>query len=227
MTDKSAIRVVILDDHGLFYTAVAAWLGNEAPDVRVSYSGDDLDAALAAARDSDVVLLDLDLGANSPPVASLVRSFNDAGARVLVVSALGSAKVIRAAMAAGALGFLTKHADMADLLAGIRAVAAGEVHLTRDLASALAEEPAEVPDFSAQQIRALRLYASGMKEVSVARAMGVRPSTAHEYIKRVKAKYASVHRPVSTRDELRQAAAEDGLLGGDSVPGGPDSEGLA
>lgn len=219
MTDISAIRVVVLDDHALFHTAVSAWLANEAPDVTVCYSGDALPLALAAAREADVVLLDLDLGSQSPPVATLVRSFNEAGAHVLVVSALGSARVIRAAMNAGALGFLTKHAEMTDLLDGIRTVATGDVHLTRDLATALTEEPGEVPDFSEQQIRALRLYASGMTEASVARAMGVQQSTAHEYIKRVKAKYAGVHRTVRTRDELRQAAAEDGLLGGDSVPG--------
>ena len=56
------VKVVILDDHALFYQALVAWLEANEPDIEVAYAGEDWNRALAVAPDCDVVLLDLDLG---------------------------------------------------------------------------------------------------------------------------------------------------------------------
>jgi DNA-binding NarL/FixJ family response regulator len=209
---EAAIRVVILDDHALFHQALMAWLQSQGPSIEVAYAGADVGSALDAAPGCDVVLLDLDLGADAPPLPELVGNFQDAGCRVLIVSALGSPRVVRQGLAAGALGYMSKREDPAELLEAIRIVASGEGFLTPDMAAILAESPQDVPNLSIQELSALRLYASGMKLDSVARRMNVSPATAKEYLDRVRAKYAHAHREVRTKSDMRRAAVEDGFL---------------
>lgn len=209
---EAAIRVVILDDHALFHQALMAWLQSQGPSIEVAYAGADVQRALGAAPASDVVLLDLDLGTDAPPLPQLVGSFRDAGCGVLIVSALGSPRVVRQGLAAGALGYMSKREDPAELLEAIRIVASGEGFLTPEMAAILAESPQDVPNLSIQELSALRLYASGMKLDSVARRMNVSPATAKEYLDRVRAKYAQAHREVRTKSDMRRAAVEDGFL---------------
>ena len=68
------IRVVILDDHALFHQALMSWLQSQGPSIEVAYAGDDVDRALASARECDVVLLDLDLGSQAPPLPQTDRA---------------------------------------------------------------------------------------------------------------------------------------------------------
>ncbi len=215
----AVIRVVILDDHALFHQALMSWLQAQGPSIEVAYAGADVERALAAAAGSDVVLLDLDLGADAPPLPQLVARFQEVQCRVLIVSALGSPRVVRQGLAAGALGYMSKREDPAALLEAIRAVASGEGFLTPEMASILAESPQDVPNLSIQELSALRLYASGLKLDSVARRMNVSPATAKEYLDRVRAKYAQAHRDVHTKSDMRRAAVEDGFLALD-----PDAE---
>jgi len=206
------IRVVILDDHALFHQALMSWLQSQGPSIEVAYAGDEVDRALEAARRCDVVLLDLDLGSQAPPLPQLVASFKEAGCGVLIVSALGSPRVVRQGLAAGALGYMSKREDPEALLGAIRTVASGEGFLTPEMASILAEAPQDVPNLSIQELSALKLYASGLKLDSVARRMNVSPATAKEYLDRVRAKYAQAHRDVHTKSDMRRAAVEDGFL---------------
>ena len=206
------VKVVILDDHALFYQALVAWLEANEPDIEVAYAGEDWNRALAVAPDCDVVLLDLDLGREAPALPQLVSDFQDADCNVLIVSALGSPRVVRQGLACGALGYMSKREQPAALLTAIRTVAAGEDFLTPEMASILAEAPEDVPNLSIQELAALRLYASGMKLDSVARRMNVSPATAKEYLDRVRAKYAQAHRHVRSKSDMHRAAVEDGFL---------------
>ena len=215
---RGPIRVVILDDHALFHQGLVAWLSANEPTIEIAYSGDDVARAIAAARGADVVLLDLDLGSDAPPLAALVAEFRAAGCQVLIVSALGSSRAVRQGMAAGALGYMSKREDPADLLTGIRRVAEGAGFLTPEMAAILAEAPEDVPNLSIQELTALRLYASGMKLDSVARRMNVSPATAKEYLDRVRAKYAQAHRSVRSKSDMHRAAIEDGFLPPDPEP---------
>jgi len=74
--------------------------------------------------------------------------------------------------------------------------------------------PAHVnrPQLSAQEERTLQLYASGLKLTTVARQLRVKPSTAKEYIERIREKYRQAGRPAQNKFELRLRAIEDGYL---------------
>ena len=174
MTD--ALRVVVLDDHALFHQALVAWLGADEPDIEVGYAGEDWDLALAAAPGCDVVLLDLDLGRRCPAAAVAGLAVPGAPAAGCSSSARWAARAWCArGWPSGALGYMSKREQPADLVTAIRTVAEGQDFLTPEMAAILAEAPEDVPNLSIQELTALRLYASGMKLDSVARRMNVSP----------------------------------------------------
>lgn len=175
----------------------------------IVYCGGDPYACIE--RKPDVVLLDVDLGPGSPRVEDAVRSCVEADIAVLLISAFDDARSIRAGLGAGALGFVPKRVSLDVLADALRTVAKDELFLSVDLASILSAA-VDTPELSPRESDALRLYASGMSVVAVARKMGISPHTAKEYLDRVRGKYAAVGRTARTRTELYAAARTDGLI---------------
>lgn len=209
--DKAAgARLAIVDDHELVRDGLRALLeGRPLDGFEIVYCGDSVDAAVEAVP--TVTLLDLELGPGDPGVAANTATLRAAGSAVLLISAHDEPVAIRDAMRAGALGFVPKRVSYAQLADALDTVARDELYLSVDLASLLASA-ADTPDLSARELDALRLYASGLKLVAVARQMGISPHTAKEYLDRVREKYQQVGRQARTRTELYAAASRDGLL---------------
>jgi DNA-binding NarL/FixJ family response regulator len=158
-----------------------------------------------------LVLLDLsvDRGPHASPdtVRSLVRS----GIKVLVLSALASAPLVRAVLRAGVSGVVGKRDAEQDVVDAVWAVLDGGEWMTPELAAVIAGDGSR-PTLSDQEERALVLYASGLTMGAVAAAIGVKPDTAKTYLHRVKAKYAAAGRPVRSKLDIGRVAREDGYL---------------
>jgi DNA-binding NarL/FixJ family response regulator len=167
----------------------------------------------AALTSPDVAILDIDLGPGSTSVSHGVLALQDAGAKVLVISAFEDPPAVRSALVVGALGFVPKRVSVDALLEAIVTVARGELYLSVDLAAILAAA-VETPNLSPRELDALRLYASGLKLSAVGHRMGISPHTAKEYLDRVRVKYANLGRAARTRTELYAEANRDGLLEG-------------
>lgn len=210
------VRLAIVDDHELVRDGLASLLSNHnSVDIDIVFNG--VDPKLAAEFSPDVVLLDVNLGADFPNVAENVSASAKTGARVLLLSAFVDPIVIRSALAAGALGYVPKRASSEMLCDAIETAYRSEFYLSVDLASMLASA-VTTPDLSPRELDALRLYSSGLKLSAVAHRMGISPHTAKEYLDRVRAKYAAVGRSARTRTELYQAAQHDGLIPRDGTP---------
>lgn len=207
------IDVAAVDDHPVVLGGMDGWLGPAGSGIRLVDTATTVAELLSGpGRDAHVVLLDLDLGDGSP-VERNVRALRDAGAAVLVLSASSKPVSVRAALRAGAGGYVLKTDDAEEIRAAVRAVAAGEVRLSARLASVLlTDRSPDRPALSAQERRALQLYAAGLPMKSVARRMGVSEETAKQYIKRVREKYDRTGRDAHTKPGLYRRAVEDGHL---------------
>ena len=204
------LRVAVIDDHELVREGLASIIGgHHGLDAEVVYCG--ASVAAAALAGPEIVLLDIDLGPGSTSVRHGVIALQDAGAKVLVVSAFEDAPAVRSALEVGALGFVPKRVSIETLVEAITTVARGELYLSIDLAAILAAS-AETPNLSPRELDALRLYASGLKLTAVGHRMGISPHTVKEYLDRVRVKYANIGRDVRTRTELYAQANRDGLL---------------
>src|SRR5271165_6855406 len=141
------IRVVVADDHQVVRAGVRAVLASE-PDIEVV--GEAMDALTTletvTALAPDVLLLDLGLPGDGLTVLRTARQ-RSPGARVLVLSMHQDGSHVRAALDAGATGYVVKGAGVEALVTAIRAVAAGEAFLDADAERAL-EEPAGTPDLT-------------------------------------------------------------------------------
>lgn len=206
----SAMRVIIIDDHELVREGLVSLITHALPDnVSVIFSGENLDSL--GDMSSDVVLLDIDLGPGSSLVEVNVAQLLTGDHNVLLISSSEDSLAIRRGLKAGALGFIPKRVSTEVLFSALETVASGEMFLSVDLASILANAP-DRPELSPRETDALRLYAAGLTLAAVAHRMEISPHTAKEYLDRVRRKYELIGRSARTRTELYVVASDDGIL---------------
>jgi DNA-binding NarL/FixJ family response regulator len=211
MTDKPAF--VLLDDHALVRDGIERQLVNDFPGCVIVYSGDSLGEALGAvaqADSCDCAIVDLDLG-DETPVAETVSAFAVREIPVVVVSAMAQPDVLQAAMAGGAQAFIAKRSSLGHLSKAISTVLDGGTWIPPDLAGAVLRAQSNV-DLSAQEKRALVLYASGLTLEMVARRMEITPNTVKHYLDRVRDKYTQAGIAARTKVQLHRVARMEGLL---------------
>jgi two-component system response regulator DesR len=131
------ITVLVAEDMHMVRGALVALLGL-AGDIAVVAEvarGDEVAEAIARHR-PDVIVLDIDL----PGIdgLTLTGELRDAGSptRVLILTALARPGMLRAALTAGAHGFMLKDAPPERLADAVRTVAAGRRVIDTDLAAA-------------------------------------------------------------------------------------------
>jgi len=139
-----SVRILLADDQALLRLGFRMVLETQ-PDLEVvGEAGDGAQAAtMTRALEPDVVLMDVRM-----PVADGIEATrriveSGSAARVLVLTTFNLDEYVYAALRAGASGFLLKDVPPADLISGIRAVAAGDAvvapSVTRRLIDAFAD----------------------------------------------------------------------------------------
>jgi len=135
------IRIMIAEDQAMVRQALVALLGLE-PDIEVvaqAARGDEA-VAMVAKHQPDVAVLDIEMpGGTGIEVARQLHQDNFAG-QVVIVTTFGRPGYLRAAMAAGASGFLLKDSPAAQLAEAIRRVTKGERVVDPALAAAALAE---------------------------------------------------------------------------------------
>jgi DNA-binding NarL/FixJ family response regulator len=175
------IRIVVADDHQVVRAGVRAVLASETD---LSVVGEAADGAAALAQVSelkpDVLLLDLGLAGDELTVLTLARE-RSPGTRVLVLSMHGDGQHVRAALDAGACGYVVKGAGVEALVSALRAVAAGQPFLDADAERAL-KEPASPPDLTWERLTprerlVLRRVAEGRTNKEIAAELALSHKT--------------------------------------------------
>ncbi|MFM9136241.1 MAG: response regulator [bacterium] len=213
MDVPSATRVMVIDDHPLLREAIRERVLKASPNAEFAYVGGSISEALEVHEQDpvDCTILDLDLGDGRSPVLN-TNDLVSAGCKVLIVSALADAATVRGALRAGALGFVSKQADVTEFEESFRLTVAGAPSTSRDVAAILSSDETSSVPLSERERTAMVLYASGMKIEAVARRMNVKPATAQEYIRRVREKYARAGTALPTKTDMYRRARDEGLV---------------
>lgn len=136
------IEVLVVDDHTIFRSGLRRLLGDEA-DMRVREEAGNAADAMQLLRQTsfDSVILDINLKGRSglDLLKSLRREWP--ALPVLMVSMYPEEQFARAALDAGANGYVAKDAEPGDLLAAIRRVAQGGTWLSTGFAARAREMP--------------------------------------------------------------------------------------
>ena len=216
LTAAEMIRVFLVDDHAMVRAGLVGYL-EMVEDIIVVGEADNGQGALdriAVLEPSDalpdVVLMDLLM-----PKMDGIEATRQLKARwpdievVVVTSFLEEAKV-RAALEAGAAGYLLKDAEADEVARAIRAAAVGECHLDPAVAKLLAAtlrapRPA-VDTLTAREREVLALIASGASNRLIAQQLGVSERTARTHMSNILAKLQ-----LSSRTQAALWAVREGL----------------
>jgi two-component system, NarL family, response regulator NreC len=208
------IRVLVVDDHAVVRSGLRRVLDAE-PDIETVGQAPNGERAVFEAIENrpDVVLMDVVMPGKSgieatPAVLQAVPS-----TRVLVLSMQDDPSYVREAFEAGASGYVMKEAADAEVVAAVRAVAAGERYLHPALGARLlaaeAEERkrAEEDPLSEREREVLRLLALGHTNQEIARQLYISVRTAETHRAHIMQK---LH--LASRADLVRYALEQGLL---------------
>ncbi|RKW70530.1 response regulator [Galactobacter caseinivorans] len=206
------IRLVIADDHPIVRAGLNALFSLEADLEVVAEAGTALEAvALAQDRTPDVVLMDLQFGADEAVTGAeatrRVRAL-DAAPYVLVLTNYDSDADILSAVEAGASGYLLKDAPPHELIAAVRAAAAGESALAPVIASRLINRMrAPKASLSPREVQVLQLVAAGRSNTAVAQELFVSEATVKSHLAHIFSKL-----DVSSRTAAVSEARQRGIL---------------
>ncbi len=194
-----SIGVLIADDQALVRVGFKMILQIE-PDLHVVGEAADGDQAVAqvAALKPDVVLMDVRMpGVDGIAATRRITADPSCRARVVMLTTFDLDEYVYAALQAGASGFLLKDVQPELLVAGIRAVAAGESLLaptvTRRLIESFLERPRVLEAAEQQRLatltsreqEVLRLLARGLTNAEIARDLYVSETTVKTHVGRV------------------------------------------
>jgi DNA-binding NarL/FixJ family response regulator len=215
MTETSAIRVMVVDDHPMWRDAVERDLADAGLDVvGVAANGREALARFPAIR-PHVVVLDLQIPAPDgvEVTAEMVRQ--DPSVRVLILSASGEHADVLAAVKAGATGYLVKSASREELLSAVRRVAQGDPVFTAGLAGLvlgefqrIADEPRTDRDdtLTERETEVLKMVAKGMSYRQIADRLVLSHRTVQNHVQNTLRKLQ-----MHNRVELTRYAIERGL----------------
>ena len=181
-------RVLLVDDHPVVRQGLARVLTAEIPDIEIEDAVDGRTAVerLRASR-FDLVLLDLQMPGDSglTLLRKLRREF--AAIPILVVSMHPVDQFAPRALQAGAVGYVAKDSDPAELVAAVRSALAGGQHVPAEVqeASRLAVERPPHAALSDREYQVLRMIGSGRTVSEVADELGLSVKTVSTYRARI------------------------------------------
>ncbi len=126
----SRLRILLVDDHGLVREALKALLETESGLEIVGEAATFAEGLEAVDRlIPTVALIDIGLRDRSGIALAAEIKARKSPTHVLMYTAHATKEYVRAALRAGALGYVVKDASFADLMRGLRAVSIGQMFL--------------------------------------------------------------------------------------------------
>ncbi|HEX7348791.1 MAG TPA: response regulator transcription factor [Rhodanobacteraceae bacterium] len=209
-------RALVVEDDGTARARLQTLLTAVADAVQVECVGGVANAKVTAARtEFDLALVDIGLPDGSG--IDLIRWMAEQHPAVacFVVTAMGDAATVLAALRAGAAGYLLKDRDDAELALALRNIQQGgapiDPFVARGILALMADrgdaDIAQPVGLTAREIEILRLVAHGRNNRQIAEATGLSRFTIEDYTKLIYRKLA-----VGSRAEAVFKAQTQGLL---------------
>jgi DNA-binding NarL/FixJ family response regulator len=192
--ERSPARVLIADDHDLAREGLRALIERAGGYVIVAEASTGEEAlALAAEHSPDLALLDVRYAGGQIDGLEVARRLAETlpTLGVVLITMHDSADYLRAAISAGARGFLAKDAARADVLAALAQVAAGGIAFPPTLMRRAVSEDQTGPVLAAikrltpREREVLTALAGGSTNKEIAIALSITPGTVKTHVERL------------------------------------------
>ena len=208
MSQSTAIRVLIVDDHSIVRQGLAAMIENE-PDMTVVGQAGNGQEAIAQYRQlqPDVTLIDLRMPQVSGVDAIVAICAEFAHARIIVLTTYDGDEDIYRALRAGAKGYLLKDAEPDALLNAIHIVHIGQQYIPSEVAAKLVQRM-KIPELSDREQEVLRQMVLGLRNHDIGAALNITESTVKFHINRILSKLGVSDRTQAVITALRRGLAK-------------------
>jgi DNA-binding NarL/FixJ family response regulator len=165
-------RILLADDHLVVRMGIASIISYEK-DLEVVAEADTGEEAVQLARETrpDVVVMDLMMPKLDGTEATSAILRDNPTARILILTTFGTSEDMRRALEAGAAGGILKSSSQSEIIAAIRAVAAGRRVLSPEIEHYL-DTVSNPFGLSMRQIEVLNLAAKGFTNQEIGDILG-------------------------------------------------------
>ncbi len=208
------IRVMIVDDHAVVRSGLAAFLV-AFEDLELAGEAGTGAEAVRVCREHrpDVVLMDLVMPGMDGATATAEIRRECPSVQVIALTSFPEEDLVQKALAAGAIGYLLKNVSAEELAAAIRSAHAGRPTLAPEAARALIRTATRTgsavgSDLTAREREVLELMVEGFSNPTIAETLTISRSTAKFHVSSILAKLGA-----ASRTEAVALALQEKLLG--------------
>jgi DNA-binding NarL/FixJ family response regulator len=204
---KPRIQILIADDHFIVRLGLVGLINTE-PDMEVVAEAADGAQAIELFRklNPDLAVLDMRMPVKNGIETTRELRKTNPKARILILTAFDGDEEIHKALEAGAQGYVLKNSTGEKLIPAVRAVAAGQRWVPKEVASRLTTRNL-FEELTPRELQVLQQLARGLSNKEIADHFKITEYTAKDHLKNILAKLR-----VADRTEAVTAALQRGII---------------
>ena len=192
------MRIMLVDDHKLLRQSLKRQLEEFGHEVVADVADGNSAFAAALKNQPDIILMDISMAEGDGITACRSIMEADARQRVLMLTMHAEIDLIRKALKAGAVGYLTKDATFEEVLHALDLACNGDVIISPQFAQALLEEvdaqqAVQSSLLSEREMEVLQLLAEGCSTPEIATNLFISQKTVKNHL-------ASIYEKIDARD---------------------------
>ena len=192
------MRIMLVDDHKLLRQSLKRQLEEFGHEVVADVADGNSAIAAALRNQPDIILMDISMAEGDGITACRAIMEADARQRVLMLTMHAEIDLIRKALKAGAVGYLTKDATFEEVLHALDLACNGDVIISPQFAQALLEEvdaqqAVQNSLLSEREMEVLQLLAEGCSTPEIATNLFISQKTVKNHL-------ASIYEKIDARD---------------------------
>ena len=198
------IRILIVDNHELMRLGLTTLI-RYTDDLAVVGTAENGKEAIPLVRSlkPDIILMDLRM-----PVMDGVETTSRIHAefpeiKIVILTTYGTSADVASAVKAGASAALVKDTPNDELLAAIRAIAAGKRVFSREISRTIADN-SESPELTSRQKEILKLVVDGQRNYDIGRNVGISTDAVKQQVKSICTKLGAANRAEAVAIALRK-----------------------
>ena len=198
------IRILIVDDHAIVRTGLAALLGS-IPDFEIvgEASNGSIAVSKAIKLNPDVIVMDLVMPKMGGVEATTEILSKLPDTRILILTSFGTSEELSRVFSAGATGAILKNTANSALVSSIRRIAKGNRVVSPEIENMLANEP-PIPELSSRQRDILESLTRGLTNNEIAMQFEISPESVKTHIAKLFEKIGAGNRSEAVSIALRR-----------------------